>query len=254
MRWAGRWNSAFTLQGACPSPIAPLLRYDACMTITIPGGLLIAIDGIDGAGKTTLADRLRQRIEAAGASVLQSKEPTAGQWGRKLRESAAAGRLSPAEELEYLLLDRRQHVADLVMPALEQGSVVILDRYFPSTIAYQGAAGLPVEDLLVANEFAPAPDLLLLLDVDPEVGLARIRSRGDKPNHFETAENLAACREIFLSLDLPNMHVVDASEDADSVLEQAHARALLAITAKLRQSHGPVETVELIQRFLAGAL
>lgn len=224
------------------------------MTMTIPGGLLIAIDGIDGAGKTTLANGLRERLTAVGASVLQSKEPTSGPWGTKLRESAASGRLTVEEELDLLLRDRRQHVEEVLRPALEAGEVVILDRYFPSTVAYQGAAGLPVEDLLTANEFAPSPDLLLLLDVDPAVGLDRIRARGDRPNHFETATNLAACREIFLALRLPNQRVLDASRGAEEVLDDAHVQALLAITEKLQQTLGPVDTATEVQRYLAGAL
>lgn len=224
------------------------------MTTTLPGGLLIAIDGIDGAGKTTLASGLRQRLESVGAGVVQSKEPTAGPWGMKLRESAAAGRLSPEEELHLLLLDRQQHVDEVIRPALEAGQIVILDRYFPSTVAYQGAAGLPVSELLEANSFAPDPDVLLVLDVDPAEGLARIRARGDTPNHFETTDNLTRCRTIFLGLDVANMRVIDASRDASSVLDEAHSRVLLEIARKLRASMGPVETVQATQRYLVGML
>ncbi|HBN54534.1 MAG TPA: dTMP kinase, partial [Stenotrophomonas sp.] len=144
----------------------------------IPGGLLIAIEGIDGAGKSTLARGLADLLEQAGAGVVLSKEPTDGPWGTRLRASAATGRLSPEEEVDLLLRDRRQHVEERVVPALERGEVVILDRYFPSMVAYQGAAGLPVDELLHLNAFAPRPHLLLLLDLPPATGLARIRARG----------------------------------------------------------------------------
>lgn len=77
-----------------------------------------------------------------------------------------------------LLRDRRQHVEDLIVPMIGRGAVVILDRYFPSMVAYQGAAGLPVDALLEANAFAPRPDVLLLLDVPPAIGLQRIWERG----------------------------------------------------------------------------
>lgn len=87
-----------------------------------------------------------------------------------------------------LLRDRRQHVEDLIVPMIGRGAVVILDRYFPSMVAYQGAAGLPVDALLEANAFAPRPDVLLLLDVPPVIGLQRIWERGSTPNHFETTE------------------------------------------------------------------
>lgn len=108
------------------------------MTIELkPGGLLIAIEGIDGAGKTTLARRLTTTLEAAGARVVLSKEPTNGPWGTKLRQSAATGRLSADEEAELLIRDRHEHVDTLIAPALARGDIVILDRYFPSMVAYQ---------------------------------------------------------------------------------------------------------------------
>ncbi len=136
------------------------------MTIELkPGGLLIAIEGIDGAGKSTLARRLATTLEAAGARVVLSKEPTNGPWGTQLRQSAATGRLSADEEAELLIRDRHEHVDTLIAPALARGDIVILDRYFPSMLAYQGAAGLPLDDLLERNAFAPRPDVLLLLDL-----------------------------------------------------------------------------------------
>lgn len=197
----------------------------------IPGGLLIAVEGIDGAGKTTLAHALGECFRLADVPVTVSKEPTQGPWGSMLRASAAEGRLSPEEELRLLLLDRRQHVADLIQPGLDDRAVVILDRYYPSTAAYQGAVGLDVDDLLAQNSFAPEPDLVLLLDLEPEEGLRRIRSRGDVPNHFETAASLAACREIFLTMHLPTRVVVDARQSAEKVLQEAW-RLILVVAAK----------------------
>src|SRR5690606_29927239 len=107
----------------------------------MPRGLFIVLEGIDGTGKSTQAVRLGEWFSRAGHEVLISREPTDGPWGRKLRESAATGRLSADEELECFLEDRRQHVRELIEPALREGKVVILDRYYFSTMAYQGARG-----------------------------------------------------------------------------------------------------------------
>lgn len=166
--------------------------------------------------------------------MVLSKEPTNGPWGTQLRQSAATGRLSADQEAELLIRDRHEHVDTLIAPALARGDIVILDRYFPSMVAYQGAAGLPLDDLLERNAFAPRPDVLLLLDLPPPTGLARIRARGDAPNHFETQDNLERCRSIFAQLQLPGKHVVDASADADSVLRQAHAIVVAALADRLR--------------------
>lgn len=218
-------------------------------SLTIPGGLLVAIEGIDGAGKSTLARSLAQALAEVGAAVSMGKEPTTGPYGMQLRASAATGRLSADEEVDLLLLDRRQHVDEMIRPALDRGEIVILDRYFPSMVAYQGAAGVPIDDLVLANEFAPKPDLLLLLDLDPSQGLQRIRDRGDKPNHFETPENLQRCREIFLGM--AGAVRIDASHSADDVLIDAHAATLRAIAGRIATVHGPtVSAVEKLQSFL----
>ncbi|AXI84060.1 dTMP kinase [Xylella taiwanensis] len=202
----------------------------------IPGGMLVAIEGIDGAGKTTLAQTLAVTLRRAGFETVISKEPTNGPWGTLLRQSASTGRFSPEHEVDLLLRDRRQHVEDLIIPVLARGSVVILDRYFPSMVAYQGAAGLPVDALLEANAFAPRPHLLLLLDVPPAIGLQRIWERGNTPNHFETMENLARCRDIFLALELPAKRVIDATSNAQTVLCTALAWVTEVLRARLGTS------------------
>src|SRR5262245_60816806 len=131
-------------------------------------GILVAIEGIDGAGKTTQAEMIEQRLATAGFEVIRAKEPTAGRYGQQLRDSATSGRLPPEQELELFLADRREHVVTTIQPALEAGKVVILDRYYFSMAAYQGARGMDPEAILAVNEtFAPPPDLLVLLRVTP---------------------------------------------------------------------------------------
>lgn len=214
----------------------------------IPGGLLVAVEGIDGAGKTTLAHALGACFRDAEIPVTVSKEPTRGPWGSVLRASAADGRLTPHEELRYLLLDRRQHVQDLIKPALSRHEVVILDRYYPSNAAYQGAAGLDVDEVLRQNDFAPVPDVVLLLDLEPAEGLRRIHARGDKPNHFETLEALDACRAIFLTMNLPTRTRIDASVSANDVLHAAWRVILMAAAAKANNQLGfGVEAAEAVR-------
>jgi dTMP kinase len=182
-------------------------------------GLLIVIEGIDGTGKSTQARRLGEWFASKGREVVLSREPTDGPWGKKLRESAASGRLSPEDELQYFLKDRRQHVEEKIAPALAGGNVVILDRYYFSTMAYQGARGFdPTEIRRLNEEFAPVPDLLLILDLDVESAHQRIGHRGDSTNEFEKRENLERCRDVFLSLkDEPFVRIIDSRGNLDHV-------------------------------------
>lgn len=185
-------------------------------------GLFIVIEGIDGTGKSTQVKNLGAWFEKQGREVVLSREPTNGPWGRKLRESAATGRLSPEDELQYFLNDRCQHVEELIKPALAAGKVVILDRYYFSTMAYQGARGFDPAEIRRLNEaFAPVPDLLLILDLDVDSAHQRIGHRGDSTNEFEKKESLEKCREIFLSLrDEPFVRMVDCSGTMDEVFSK----------------------------------
>lgn len=175
----------------------------ATTTLT-PKGLLIAFEGIDGAGKTTQARLLAKHLRELAIDVVESKEPTNGPWGLRLRQSAQTGRLPPIEELELFIQDRRGHVQELITPAIDAGKVVIVDRYYFSTAAYQGARGMDFRAILAQNEeFAPQPDILFILRVPPELGRARIASRGDVANHFEDEEKLAASAAIFDQIERP---------------------------------------------------
>ncbi|MSP60451.1 MAG: dTMP kinase [Myxococcales bacterium] len=189
-----------------------------------PRGVLVAIEGIDGAGKTTQAAMLAAWVEASGIEVVRTKEPTDGPWGRRLRASAQEGRLSPDEELHAFIEDRRQHVRELIAPSLAEGRVVIVDRYYFSTAAYQGARGRdPVELLQINEEFAPEPDLLVLLAVAPSVGVARIRERGDRANLFEREDLLARSAAIFAALEKPYLLTLDGALPKDILAREIAA-------------------------------
>lgn len=186
-------------------------------------GIFIVLEGIDGTGKSTLSKALAAHFAALGREVVLDREPTDGYWGKKLRDSATTGRLSPEEELECFHNDRKEHVSQRITPSLSAGKVVILDRYYFSTMAYQGARGFdPQEIRRINEEFAPVPDYLFLLDLDIESAILRIGSRGDEANHFEKKDALQKCRDIFLSLkDEPFAYLLDASLPAEQVYQTA---------------------------------
>lgn len=164
-------------------------------------GKLIAFEGIDGSGKSTQARLFADWLEARGREVVRTREPTNGPWGRKIREARFTARLSPEDELHAFIEDRRQHVAELINPSLSRGAVVVIDRYYYSTVAYQGARGLDPAELFARNRaFAPKPDLVVLVDVEPKHSLERINARGEGQDLFETIGELTAVRQRFLAM------------------------------------------------------
>jgi dTMP kinase len=185
-------------------------------------GLLIVFEGVDGAGKTTHVRLLDERLRREGYDVVCLKEPTAGPWGQKLRHLAQHGRqeVSPATELEWFLQDRREDVEHNIQPALARGQIVVLDRYYFSTIAYQGALQLDPEEIRVRNEaFAPPPDLLFLLELPAEQGFQRVRRRGVL-SHFERLDYLERVAAIFAAMRFPYLTRIDASAALTTVQER----------------------------------
>ncbi|MFB3145038.1 MAG: dTMP kinase [Candidatus Methylomirabilales bacterium] len=184
-------------------------------------GVLIAFEGIDGAGKTTQAILVRNWLTDKGYDVIVFKEPTKGSWGQKIREIVNYGRhgISPRDELELFVNDRKENVEQNIRPALEARKLVLMDRYYFSTIAYQGARGIDPDDIRQINEkFAPTPDLVLLLDLSPGLGLSRIlNGRDGKLNQFEKEEYLKEVRAIFKRLELPYIQTVDGARSQDDV-------------------------------------
>jgi dTMP kinase len=198
-------------------------------------GTLIVLEGIDGTGKSTQAKFLAEALRNRGHRVVLSREPTDGAFGRRLRASATSGRLSPEEELQLFHQDRREHVETLIEPALRGGEVVILDRYYFSTMAYQGARGFdPREIRRVNEEFAPRPDLLLLLELPIETALDRIGARDGEVNEFERRDALERCAEIFRSVQDEFAVKIDAARP----VEQIHADILAAANVLLAESAG----------------
>jgi len=189
----------------------------------LPGGLFIVFEGIDGTGKSTQINLLADDLKELGYSVVTTCEPTNGPYGQKIRQlfvNRAA--VSHEEELELFMADRRQHVEAVIRPALAMGKVVLSDRYYLSTVAYQGANGLDPDDILARNKaFAPIPDLALILEIEPALGIHRIQKhRQELPNTFEEESNLHRVATIFSNLREEYISRIDASRTVDKVHQQ----------------------------------
>lgn len=183
-------------------------------------GILIVFDGIDGTGKTTQAKRLLETLKKNGFNAVYFREPSDSQWGREIKQKAAlAGSLSAEEELELFQKDRKENVAKNLKPALEQNKIVVLDRYYYSTIAYQGARGIdPLMIRKMNEEFAVKPDLVFILDITPREGLRRIeKNRKEKDLLFEQEDYLEKVRKIFRSFKDRNIFHIDAFRSEEDI-------------------------------------
>jgi len=194
-------------------------------------GHLIVIEGIDGAGKSTQVRRLLRGLRSRGVQAVAFREPTRGKWGRELKRKAkTAGSLTPEEELALFLRDRKENVARNLKPSLRAGRVVILDRYYFSTIAYQGAKGLDPARIRRLNEkFAPTPDLVFILDVPAAAGLTRISGRRTKDILFERQTYLRRVRAIFRSFQGPGFVRLDGRKDKMALAREILGRTLRTI-------------------------
>ncbi|OAG28282.1 NTPase [Thermodesulfatator autotrophicus] len=188
-------------------------------------GLLIAIEGLDGAGKSTIIEGLAKKLEEKGEKVYVTREPTSGEWGQKIREHLAAGsKISPQAMAELFLRDRREHAQKFLIPKLQEKQIILCDRYYLSTMAYQGACELDVKELKKANEtWAPVPDLILYFRVPVKEALKRVNQRKlYKPEVFETEEFLSRVASLYEeNLKYFRHEIIDASANPEEVLAQA---------------------------------
>lgn len=195
-------------------------------------GFFIVFEGTDGTGKSTQLALLASFLKNEGFKTLTTREPTDGQYGRRIRDLYRnRGSSSPEKELELFLSDRREHVENLIRPKLDEGWLVLCDRYFLSTVAYQGALGFDPETLFARHHFAPDPDLALLFEAEIEVGTKRIReSRGETPNDFEKADYLQEVARIFAGMKKDYIVTIDAARAIDEV----HREIVEIVMAKLQ--------------------
>ena len=200
-------------------------------------GVLIAFEGIDGTGKSTQLPMLAAKLRSAGYAVVETREPTDGPYGRQIRALYSnRSQVTPEQELELFLLDRRQHVEELVNPALAQGAIVLTDRYYFSTAAYQGAAGCDPAAIFARHDFAPEPDMVVLLVQTPAESVARIEnSRGETLNDFEQQEQLEKVATLFASFS----HDCIVRIQAARPVAEVHAAILAAVQQLLAQRGAP---------------
>jgi len=191
-------------------------------------GMFIVIEGIDGAGKSTQAKLLAEWFEERGHEVVLTKEPTDTAFGKLIRKLVLTGgkegiidgaRISHEAEALLFAADRAEHVAKLIKPSVEAGKIVISDRYFYSSLAYQWARGLDLEWLIDLNRFAIRPDLVILLDLPVKESMKRINGRSIKTEFDKIAELQKRVRENYLKLAerFPEMRIVNALASVEDI-------------------------------------
>jgi dTMP kinase len=195
-------------------------------------GFLIALEGIDGAGKSTQARLLARALAERGYEVLLTREPSDAPLGVKLRQYLAGGprRLPPELELAWFMADRREHVARVLTPALAAGEVVVSDRSYYSSAAYQGARGLDPEAIIALNEtFAPRPDVVFLLTLPVAEALRRRPEAKGLWRGGEVQSYLGRVSACYDRLQGPHLVRLDARLPLEAVHHQLVALTLAAL-------------------------
>jgi dTMP kinase len=221
-------------------------------------GLFVVFEGGEGAGKSTQVNLLAEAVRGLGREVVITREPGATDVGARIRKlllegpPAGTAPMTPRAEALLYAADRAHHVASVVRPALDRSAVVISDRYVDSSLAYQGAGRtLPVDEISWLSAWATGglkPDLVVLLDVDPAVGLRRVNSRGHTADRLEN-ESLAfheRVRYAFLDLaaDEPSRYqVLDATLPPDE-LAALVAKRVAKMLPRLAEPTGPTGPAE----------
>lgn len=191
----------------------------------------ISFEGGEGSGKTTLIKALEKRFKEAGQSVLTTREPGGVPVAEKIRHillDRTKDHMDPMTEAILFAASRRQHLVEKVLPALEEGKIVLMDRYVDSSVVYQGyARGLGMERIAKLNEYATSgmmPSLTFYLDLDPEVGMKRIQTNKRDQNRLDL-ESMDFHHKIRQGYQLlcegeERIHCVDANQSMEALLEE----------------------------------
>ncbi|MBS0620432.1 MAG: dTMP kinase [Verrucomicrobia bacterium] len=200
------------------------------------GGLFITFEGGDGAGKTTLIERLYKDLTARAHHVLKTRAPGGSPIGSQIRQVILSHHESPMSERCELLLymaDRAQHVDEVLLPALSQNQIILCDRFNDSTLAYQsGGRGISPERVLDLCHYACnglMPHLTLYLDLDPLIGMERVKRASGTKDRIESEalefhQNIRAAFHLIAKKEPKRFILLDASKSPDSVFTAAKER------------------------------
>ncbi len=206
--------------------------------------LFITLEGPEGSGKTSAINKVKEILESKGHEIVMTREPGGTAISEQIREvilNKENTSMDPRTEALLYAASRRQHLVEKIWPSVKEGKIVICDRYLDSSLAYQGfARNLGIEDILKINMYATEntfPDLTLLFDLDPEIGLGRINADKNREVNRLDLEKLSfhkAVREGYLKLAkmYPERFVIiDASKSKEEVV----AQTLKAIEERLQK-------------------
>ncbi|WP_332633243.1 dTMP kinase [Halalkalibacter flavus] len=197
-------------------------------------GFFVTVEGGEGAGKTTVLDRIEAELVSKGFDVIRTREPGGIRISEQIRtvilDVTHTEMDSRTEALLYAAA-RRQHLVEKVIPALQQGSIVLCDRFLDSSLAYQGyARGIGFDEVKAINEFAIEgylPDLTLFFDVDPQIGLSRIQSDEDREvnrldqEKMEFHERVREGYQKVIEVYPERIKVINANQDVETVYKEA---------------------------------
>ncbi|MFN3267729.1 MAG: dTMP kinase [Zestosphaera sp.] len=180
----------------------------------------IVFEGLDGSGKTTVSLRIVEALRGEGFRVLYTYEPYSEDFIKLINEYGR--RLGGVMEAYLMAADRYNHVVSVIAPALKEGLVVVSDRYYYSSLAYQGAKNVDIEWIRTLNKFAPEPNIAIYLDIEPSVGLRRKQSSTTKIKYLEEDESfLHKVRAIYKELVAKGLMIeVNASSDLENVIRE----------------------------------